>query len=218
MSPETKDQIKRFVADLKRQIPAISWAEVSERVQQNFPDAGGVSLTANALRKRYRVDVKKSERSQSYEIPTVAVSIDEQVKEGLHKALPERIKHDLEGYVSEVVERVVPEVVQRVIEEKISNLVNDSTARATQSLEYPPAPALPETISGTRKHMVPRGKLSGTVDSTLLQLFEGERRERGYNVSRMLDVALWNYFGFGRPERPQLSFELSESSEATGDG
>ena len=74
-----------------------------------------------------------------------------------------------------MVERVVPEVVQRVIEEKISNLVDVSTARATQSLEYPPSPALPEIISGTRKHRVPRGKLSGTVDSALLQLFEGER-------------------------------------------
>ncbi len=179
MSPETKDQIKRFVADLKRQIPAISWAEVSERVQQNFPDAGGVSLTANALRKRYRVDVKKSERSQSYEIPTVAVSIDEQVKEDLHKALPERIKDHLYEYVREMVERVATEVVERVIEEKISNLPNVTMDRAGQFPGYPPAPPLPETISGTRKHIVPRGKLSGTVDSELLQHFEGEMRERG---------------------------------------
>ena len=97
MSPEIKDQITRFVADLKKESPAISYADVSERVQQRFPDAGGISLTPNAIRKRYRLHVKESERSQSSETPAVAVSIDAQVRKQPYHELPERIKHDLEG-------------------------------------------------------------------------------------------------------------------------
>ena len=72
---------------------------------------------------------------------------------------------------------------------------------------------MPDTVEGTRRHTVPRGKLAGTVDSALLELFESERKERGFSVSRMLDVVIWTYFSIGRPEPPKLSFELSESSQ-----
>lgn len=59
---------------------------------------------------------------------------------------------------------------------------------------------------------MPRGKLSGTVDASLLKLFEDERRERGYNISRMLDVVLWKYFSITKQEKPGLSLESSEGS------
>jgi len=69
---------------------------------------------------------------------------------------------------------------------------------------------MPDTVEGTRRHTVPRGKLAGTVDAALLELFESERKERGFTVSRMLDVVIWNYFSIGKTESPRLSFELSE--------
>ncbi|MFH0823695.1 MAG: hypothetical protein V2B18_13180 [Pseudomonadota bacterium] len=217
MAVQNKDEITRFVADLKQQDPAISWAEVSERVKQGFPDANGVSLSANALRKRYRTRMKESESCQSSEIPEIAATVTAQANEGIHQEAPEVVKEYLDEYVREVIERVVTEVAERVIQEKISNFPNVPIATAGQSTGYPPAPPLPETVAGTRRHIVTRRKLSGTVDAALWELSESERKERGYNVSRMLDVVFWNYFGIGRPERPRLSFELSESSEDAAD-
>ena len=52
------------------------------------------------------------------------------------------------------------------------------------------------------------------LDSALLELFESERKERGFSVSRMLDVVIWNYFSIGKTEPPKLSFELSEGSQS----
>jgi hypothetical protein len=119
----------------------------------------------------------------------------------------------IEDYVRHIVERVSAEVAGRVFDEKIANLQNVPTSEKSQSQGYPPAPPLPETVTGTRRYAVPRAKIAGTVDAELLDLFEKERKERGYNVSRMLDVVLWNYFGIEKSEKPKLSFELSEPSD-----
>ncbi len=119
------------------------------------------------------------------------------------------IEDYIEEYVRPIIERVSRETAERVFEEKLSNLQKIPVAT---SAGYPPAPPLPETVAGTRRHTVQRGKLAGTVDSALQDLFETERQERGCSVSRMLDIVLWNYFSMGKPERPKMSFELSEHS------
>jgi hypothetical protein len=135
-----------------------------------------------------------------------------QEKEQLRQELVGFIENYIEKDMRPVIERVSIEAAQKVFAEKFSNLQKVST---TTSEGYPPAPPMPETVAGTRRHTVARGKLAGTVDSSLLELFESERRERGFSVSRMLDVVLWNYFGMGNPEKPKLSFELSESARPT---
>ena len=90
-----------------------------------------------------------------------------------------------------IIERVSREAAEKVFEEKFSQL---QKVPMKTSEGYLPAPAMPETVEGTRGDTVPRGKLAGTVDSSLLELFESERKERGFTVSRMLDVVLWTIF------------------------
>ena len=65
MSKSIKEQLIQFVADLKSKTPQITWEEVAERVQANFPKAKGVSLTKNAIRKRYHAWLRESEGSKS---------------------------------------------------------------------------------------------------------------------------------------------------------
>jgi hypothetical protein len=128
------------------------------------------------------------------------------------KQLKEELVAFIEDYIEKdmrpVIERVSAEAAEKILEAKLSYFQKVSTATKER---YLPTPPMPKTVKGTRKHAVPRGKLAGTVDSVLLELFERERRERGFSVSRMLDVVLWNYFTVNRPEPLKLSFQLSES-------
>lgn len=73
--------------------------------------------------------------------------------------------------------------------------------------DVPPEPQRTKG-SKSRAHIVKRGKLSGTIDQALLDLFEAERKARGVSVSRMIDIAMWRAYNY-----PPLSFEQSESSE-----
>jgi len=219
MSEETKQQIMRFVEELKVSSHKISWDEIASRVKEKFPGAEAGSLTSNAIRKRFnnwlkeRGDPRTLEPSQLSDTKKEGVeTMFATMKEQLHEELMLGMEDYVEEYVKGVIERVSTEIAERVFQEKVSYLPNVQTVGSVEPQGHPTAPPLPETVTGTRRHTVQRGKLAGTVDSALLELFESERRERGYNVSRMLDVILWNYFGIGRPEKPKLSFELSETS------
>lgn len=134
-----------------------------------------------------------------------------QDKEQLRRELVGFIENYIEKDMRPVIERVSTEAAERVFEEKFSNLQKSSVPTSEGHL---PAPPMPDTVKGTRRHTVARGKLAGTVDASLLQLFENERRERGCSVSRMLDIVIWNYFSIGQPEPPKLSFELSEGCQS----
>ena len=132
--------------------------------------------------------------------------------------LTEKIEEQIEEYFEEMrplFERIATEVSEKVFEEKFSQFYGPQIDLSTGVKPPPSNPPLPETIPGSRKHMVQRGKLSGTVDATLLKLFEDERRQRGYNISRMLDVVLWKYFSITKPDKTKLSFEGSEMSPDT---
>ena len=135
-----------------------------------------------------------------------------QDKEQLRRELVGFIENYIEKDMRPVIERVSTEAAERVFEEKFSNLQKSPVPTSEGHL---PAPPMPETVEGTRRHTVPRGKLAGTVDSALLELFENERRQRGCSVSRMLDILIWNYFSIGQPEPPKLSFEFSETARPT---
>ncbi len=128
-------------------------------------------------------------------------------KEQLPTELLAYVEDYIEEYVRPIIESVSTEAAEKTFEEKFSQLQKVPT---TTRDGYLPAPAMPDTVEGTRRHTVPRGKLAGTVDAALLELFESERKERGCSVSRMLDVVIWNYFSIGKTESPKLSFEFSE--------
>lgn len=214
MAGNAKEELILFVADLKQETPTMTWDEVAERVEEQFPKAEGLSLTGNAIRKRYHSWLRKSEDSQLSDIRTQGerIAMSPQDKEQIPQELLEYIENYIEEYMRPVIERVSAEAARKVFAEKFSHLQDMPEMTST---EYPPVPPMPDTVEGSRRHTVPRGKLAGTVDAALLELFERERKQRGFSVSRMLDVVLYTYFSIGRPEPPKLSFELSEPSRST---
>ena len=213
MSQDIKQQILRFVAALKSDKPKITWDEIAKRAHAKFPKAEG--LTGNAIRKRYYVWLRKLEDSKlsNNENQGAKITMSQKSKEQLPQELIAYIEDYVEEYVRPIIERISKEVAEKVIEEKLSYLPK---VPSTTSEGYLPAPPMPDTVPGTRRHTVQRGKLAGTVDAALLELFEKERKERGFSVSRMLDVVIWNYFSLGKPSRPRLSFE-TEDNYATSD-
>jgi hypothetical protein len=208
MSESITEELIRFIAALKLENRKITWDQVAELAQTQFPAAEGVSLTSNAIRKRYNSWLRQSEGSQRSDNSTVQGKI---MPRGTKEHLPDDLLSDVENYIEEyvrpIIERVSAEMAERVFQEKFSHLPNVPTVLPSDAPSLPPAPPMPETIQGTRRHTMARGKLAGTVDAALLELFESERNVRGYNVSRMLDVVLWNYFSLGKSVRPRLSFE-----------
>lgn len=213
MSESMREQLIRFVADLKEEGERVTWEAVAVRCKAKFSNVQGLSLTPNAIRKRYNDWIKQSESSQSSEDSKESGMINVEDRKQLLKELMEEMEDYVEERVQMVIERVSAQVAERVFEEKIAKLQNAKIIPSSEGHGYPPAPPLPETVQGTRRHAVPRGKIAGTVDAGLLELFENERKERGYNMSRMLDVVLWNYFCIGKPDKPKMSFELSEPSD-----
>jgi hypothetical protein len=221
MSESINKELIQFVADLKRENDEIKWEEVAERAQTKFPKSEGVSLTPNAIRKRYRVWIRKSEDSKRSDNDNqgVETSMSQKTKKQLSPKLPDDLSSYIENYIEEymrpVIERVSRETAEKVFAGKSSQIQKVPSALSAEGRVFPPAPPMPDTVAGTRRHTVARGKLAGTVDSSLLELFESERRERGCSVSRMLDIIIWNYFSMGQPEPPKLSFELSETARPT---
>ena len=212
-----KEELTQFAAELKSGNPQMTWDEIAERVQAKFPKAEGVSLTKNAIRKRYHAWLKESEGSERSfnDNQGVEIAMSQRGKGQLPPELLTFIEDYIEKDMRPVIERVSREAAEKVFEEKFSQL---QKVPMKTSEGYLPAPPIPNTVEGTRRHTVQRGKLAGTVDASLLQLFENERRERGCSVSRMLDIVIWNYFSIGQPEPPKLSFELSETSQGSEEG
>ena len=138
--------------------------------------------------------------------------------ETANQQLRETIQEEIEEYFQEMrplFERIAAEVSLKVFNKKFSRFRKCQIDLSSEVKTLSSNPPLPETIPGTRKHMVQRGKLSGTVDASLLKLFEEERNERGYNISRMLDVVLWTYFSITKPKKVKLSSQSSEGSHDT---
>ena len=124
----------------------------------------------------------------------------------------EELIPDIEDYVEEYVKPIISRISREIFKENFLRLKNYLEDVSVQVKKLHGLPPLPINVEKTRRHLVQREKLSGTVDAELLKLFENQRKQSGYSTSRMLDVVLWNYFSIGKPHRPQMSFELSESS------
>ena len=217
MSESIREELIKFVADLKRKDPESTWEEIAERTQAKFPDAKGLSLTGNAIRKRYNAWLRESEPSKvsDNDIRGGKIGMSQKSKKQLPQELMAYIEDYIEKDMRPVIERVSAEAAQRVFESKFSNFQKNLTDASVEIQRLPPAPSLPQTVAGSRRHAIQRGKLAGAVDANLLYLFESERNDRGCSVSRMLDIVIWNYFGIGRVAPPKLSFESSEPSHST---
>ena len=82
----------------------------------------------------------------------------QKAKEQLPEELLTYVEDYIEEYVRPIIERVSREAAEKVFEEKSSYL---QKVPMTTSEGYLPAPPMPDTVEGTRRHTVPRGKLAG---------------------------------------------------------
>src|SRR5208283_2434927 len=105
MSESTKEKLMLFIADLKSKDPQITWEEVAERVAAQFPEASGLPLTGNAIRKRYHVWLRKLEDSERSNNEDQGVKImSRKAKEKLPQELVSYIEDYIEEYVRPILE------------------------------------------------------------------------------------------------------------------
>ena len=103
-----------------------------------------------------------------------------------------------------------PELRQDEIRKIVERLVRESVARARPEAQSVAAfelkcPPEPRVQFGSRKVSVERSRLTGNCDKALLDLFNRDRKVRGYDESEMLDFILYNFY-----DRPALSFQINE--------
>lgn len=98
--------------------------------------------------------------------------------------------------------------VAAVVDEKLKSAPGTSQPEPPNQPDGLQPPPRPRTHRRSRKHVVERAKLQGTCDKSLFELFEKDRRDRGFNISQMLDFILFNFYG-----KPRLSFEQTRPSE-----
>lgn len=136
----------------------------------------------------------------------------------------------MEEQLSSLVERVDElatrlETVQSCSGDEIRALVRDAVEHflpdraprmeaPVRDLEPPPRP---RTQFGSRAIRVERSEVRASCDAALFDLFERDRKERGYDVNQMLDFVLFNFY-----DRPALSFQLAgrfgpEKADASDD-
>lgn len=88
-------------------------------------------------------------------------------------------------------------ILRRHTPEQIQRLQEHLEEIASQIPELPPA-----SLKEGRRFLADRGKISVTLDQSLLDLVEDTRRALHVSRSSMLELCVWEYFG-----RPSLSFQ-----------
>jgi len=104
---------------------------------------------------------------------------------------------DYHNFQNDQIEEIASKIIDQKLPQTLKNLPTLEHP-SNHALDPPPRPA---TIPGTRKHVIPRVKLQGTCDKMLFELFEEDRRRRGYNISQMIDFILYNFYN-----KPELGF------------
>lgn len=76
-----------------------------------------------------------------------------------------------------------------------------SPQAAMRELVEPPQP---RAVFGSREQVTRKAEITARCDSALLEIFERDMEERGYDRDRMMDFVLYNFY-----DRPALSFQLA---------
>ncbi len=73
---------------------------------------------------------------------------------------------------------------------------------AVRELVEPPQP---RTVFGSREQVASQAEITAKCDSALMEMFERDREERGFDRDRMMDFVLYNFY-----DRPALSFQFTK--------
>jgi len=94
--------------------------------------------------------------------------------------------------------------VRKIARETCEEIMRNMTSVQAAAGDMPPEPAAVLGVKGRRQDRDYR-KITLTIDKSLWDLFEAERKRLSVSAARMMDIVLWRHYG-----RPRLSFEKDE--------
>lgn len=213
MSETTRPEVYQRVHELRTQ--GTEWPEIIETLEsEGFRDSKGQpytksNITSNYSRRygsnpRKKVNIPsvhqdrptpKKERSQRSHKPKEEPQ--EPVVEPINEPAPKDTKEEIED-----MEARMRAIAHEVCSEMLKSV---PTVHAGTADDLPPEPQR----EGKGKRRTRRyGRITLTVDETLLTLFEKEQKDRSLSASRLLDGILWTRYG-----RPALSYQDATADE-----
>lgn len=215
MNEMTRPEVYQRVHELKTQ--GVEWPEIIKTLEsEGFRDSTGKPYTKSNISSNYsrrygsnprkKVNIPtvhqdkptpKKERSQRSQTPKEAPPAEEHKPE-FNVPMPQTIDtKELESRMRAVAKEFFDEMIG-----KVQTVHTDHTGRAE---DLPPEP--PREGKGKRRTRR-YGRITVTVDESLLTLFEKEQRDRSLSASRLLDGILWTRYG-----KPSLSYQDATADE-----
>jgi len=220
MSETERPEVYQRVHELRTQ--GVEWAIVVETLKyEGYLDSSGKPFTKSNITSNYsrrygsnprkkmsiptvHQDKPKPKKERSKRSQPLKETPPEPAVELITEPAPKDTKEEIED-----MEARMRAIAHEVCSEMLKNVPTVHTVGTAEDL--PPEPAR----EGKGKRRTRRyGRITVTVDESLLRLFENEQRDRSLSASRLLDGILWTRYG-----KPTLSYqdateEKEDSTEA----
>ena len=204
MSNQEKPALMERVEQLIQEFSGREWKKISGRLlEEGYGDLG-----TNFLRKKYaRWESKKGheqlqqllQEPETVQPEGVAAMTELIVKRIFNQPIPEEWMCQIEDHVEDMMKPVMMRIAQEAATEVFRSMSISARSELVPTLDEPPEP---ERIPGTRRENREWERVSATVDSNLMKLFNLERKKRRMSTSRLLETILWLHYG-----KPNLSYE-----------
>jgi len=200
MSNQEKPELMLRVEQLIQEFSGREWKKISERLLEE----GYGELGTNFLGKKYaRWESKKGEEllqePEKDQPDGVAAMIEFITKRIFEQPIPEEWISQIEDHVEDMMKPVMIRIAQEAATEVFQSMSISARSELGSTLDEPPEP---ERVPGTRRENREWERVSATVDSNLMKLFNLERKRRRMSTSRLLETILWLHYG-----KPNLSYE-----------
>jgi hypothetical protein len=206
MNNQEKPALMERVEQLIQEFSGREWKKISERLLEE----GYGELGTNFLGKKYaRWESKKGEEllqePEKDQPDGVAAMIEFITKRIFEQPIPEEWISQIEDHVEDMMKPVMIRIAQEAATEVFQSMSISARSELVPTLEEPPEP---ERVPGTRRENREWERVSATVDSNLMKLFNLERKKRRMSTSRLLETILWLHYG-----KPNLSYEEGYRTE-----
>ena len=204
MSNQEKPELMLRVEQLIQEFSGREWKKISERLLEE----GYGELGTNFLGKKYaRWESKKGHKQpqqllqerETDQPDGVAAMIEFITKRIFEQPIPEEWISQIEDHVEDMMKPVMIRIAQEAATEVFQSMSISARSELGSTLDEPPEP---ERVPGTRRENREWERVSATVDSNLMKLFNLERKRRRMSTSRLLETILWLHYG-----KPNLSYE-----------
>jgi hypothetical protein len=210
MNNQEKPALMERVEQLILEFSGREWKKISQRLlQEGYGEIGTNLLRKKFARWEFKRGQKQPEQNLLQEPGTdqlegMAAMTELIAKRIFNQPVPEQWIDQIEDHVEDMLKPVIQRVAQDAAIEALRS-ISPSRPDSVGALEEPPEP---ERVPGTRKENREWERVSATVDSNLMKLFNLERKQRRMSTSRLLETILWLHFN-----KPRLSYEESKRTD-----